>query len=277
MKNGLCFEQLAVMNCHYARHSFRYFLDSAVKNGVSNVEIWAQPYYVEHAVPECVKKTKRMLQERGLKLVCYTPEALSSPHNIASADADMRAHSIAFLERGIEIAAELESSKMLLISGWGNLDEPREEAMQRCVESIGTVCKKAEREGVTLALEHLSPISSNLVNTAADIWAVLDQVKSPALKGMLDTCQVGLVQESVEDYLRLLGEDLVHVHLVDGTPGGHLAFGDGTLPLQQIVQTLGQAGYGGNISMEIADRRYFAHPEQADERSIRAFRSWIEK
>lgn len=49
MKSSLKFEQLAVMNCHYARHSFSYFLDCAVENGISNVEIWAQPFFIEAA------------------------------------------------------------------------------------------------------------------------------------------------------------------------------------------------------------------------------------
>ena len=146
--------------------------------------------------------------------------------------------------------------------------------MTRALDSMAEISKKAEQEGITLALEHLSPISSNLVNTAADMRYVLDAIRSPALKAMLDTCQVGLVGERVEDYLRLLGEDLVHIHLVDGTPGGHLAFGDGTLPLKETVETLGAVGYSGFLSMEIADRRYFAHPEEADRRSIQMFREW---
>ena len=96
------------------------------------------------------------------------------------------------------------------------------------------------------------------------------------MKAMLDTCQVGIVHEHVRDYLELLGKDLVHVHLVDGTPGGHLAFGDGNLPLKEFVDTLGEYGYEGCLSMEIADRRYFMDPRQADRQSIETFKSWIQ-
>ena len=267
-------EQLSAMNCHYARHSFRYFLDCAAENGLQNVEIWAEALYVEEADSAVLQRVKAMLAERELKLVCCTPEVLGHPYNIAAPQKTLRAHSVEYVKRGIEVTAELGCQKMLVVSGWGNLNESREDAMTRALDSLAEISKKAEQEGITLALEHLSPISSNLVNTAADLRYVLDAIRSPALKAMLDTCQVGLVGERVEDYLRLLGEDLVHIHLVDGTPGGHLAFGDGTLPLKETVETLGAVGYSGFLSMEIADRRYFAHPEEADRRSIQMFREW---
>ena len=271
----LKFQQLSSMNCHYARHSFPYFLDRTVENGLSSIELWAEALYVEQSTRESLKTVKRMLEERGMKLVCFTPEVLGHPFNIAMKDPELRARSVAFVKRGIEIAAELNSPKMLIVSGWGDLDDSREEAMKRSLDSIAELSQKAEAEGVVLALEHLSPISSNLVNTAMDLKNVLDTIRSPALKAMMDTCQMGLVHETVEDYLKLLGENLIHIHLVDGTPGGHLAFGDGNLPLKSITETLGEYGYGQYLSMEIADRRYFAHPELADRQSIAAFREWI--
>lgn len=114
-------------------------------------------------------------------------------------------------------------------SRMGYVSEDRQETLNRSLESMEELVKKAEREGIILALEHLSPISSNIVNTAADLKYVLDTIKSPNLKAMFDTCQVHLVNERVKDYFEMLGEQIVHVHIVDGTPGGHLAFGDGTL------------------------------------------------
>lgn len=147
--------------------------------------------------------------------------------------------------------------------------------MPYALQSIEVLTRKAEKEGVILALEHLSPISSNLINTAADLKMVLGQIPSPNLKAMLDTCQVCLVGEHVRDYFEALGKDLIHIHIVDGMPGGHLAFGDGTIPLQEFVETIGAYGYTGFLSMEISDRRYFEKPELADKQSMDLFRKWI--
>ena len=59
------------------------------------------------------------------------------------------------------------------------------------------------------------------------------------------------------------------------TPGGHLAFGDGTIPMQEWVGMLDKAGYKGYLSMEISDRRYFMDPAAADRKSMEVFKSWI--
>lgn len=270
-------DQLSAMNCHYARYPFAYYLDGTVEAGVSNVEIWAaSPHvHVDDASPQVVREARQAIEARHLNLVCYTPETVVYPINIAAPEDYIRKRSLDFLKRGVEVTAELGCKLMLLTPGWGYLNQGKEESLKRSMDSIAEMTKKAEQEGVVLALEHLSPISSNLINTAADLRRAVDAIASPHLKAMLDTCQVGLVHEHVKDYLDLLGNDLVHVHLVDGTPGGHLAFGDGNLPLRDFVDTLGEYGYSHYLSMEIADRRYFMDPRAADRQSVQAFRSWI--
>lgn len=275
---GLKLEQLSSMNCHYAHQSLDYFLDSAVKNGLANIELWgASPHlHVEDATPELIAGVKRKIAARRLKLVCYTPETVVYPINIAAEEDYIRRRSMAFMKKAVEITAELGTGMLLLTAGWGYVTENREETLKRSLESISELVKKAEKEGIVLALEHLSPISSNIVNTAADLKNVLNTVKSPALKAMFDTCQVHLVHESVRDYFELLGEKIVHAHIVDGTPGGHLAFGDGTLDLQTDIRDMEAYGYKGYLSMEIADRKYFSRPEEADRRSIEKFKKWSE-
>ena len=275
--NKLSLDQLAGMNLHYAHHTLEYFLDSVVKNGLKNVELWgASPHLlVEDATPALIKKVRMDIAKRGLNLVCYTPETVVYPINIAAREPYIRERSVKSMLRAVEIASELGCGRMLLTSGWGYLTEPREQALRYSMDSIERITRHAEKYSVTLALEHLSPISSNLINTASHLRTALDAINSPNLKAMIDTCQVALVDEHVRDYLELLGSDLIHVHIVDGTPGGHLAFGDGNLPLEDYVKTLGEYGYKGYLSMEISDRRYFAHPEEADRRSIDLFKSWI--
>ena len=275
--NKLSLDQLAGMNLHYAHHTLEYFLDSVVKNGLKNVELWgASPHLlVEDATPALIKKVRMDIAKRGLNLVCYTPETVVYPINIAAREPYIRERSVKSMLRAVEIASDLGCGRMLLTSGWGYLTEPREQALRYSMDSIERITRHAEKYSVTLALEHLSPISSNLINTASQLRTALDAINSPNLKAMIDTCQVALVDEHVRDYLELLGSDLIHVHIVDGTPGGHLAFGDGNLPLEDYVKTLGEYGYKGYLSMEISDRRYFAHPEEADRRSIDLFKSWI--
>ena len=272
-------EQLSGMNLHYQHHSLEYFLDWQVELGLKNVELWgASPHLcIDDASLERVHYVRKAIQSRGLNLVCYTPETVVYPINIAAEEEHIRQRSLQYLSRGIEIAAELGCNRMLLTPGWGYVERERTKSMNYSLQSIEILTQKAEKEGVVLALEHLSPISSNLINTAADLKMVLEHIPSANLKAMLDTCQVCLVEEHVRDYFETLGEDLVHIHIVDGTPGGHLAFSDGHLPLQDFVETIGNYGYQGFLSMEISDRRYFEKPELADRQSIDWFRTWINR
>lgn len=54
--------------------------------------------------------------------------------------------------------------------------------------------------------------------------------------------------------------------------GGHLAYGDGVLPLERFLQELADINYGEYISMEIISDRYHLNPESAIKRSL----GWLE-
>ncbi len=269
----LSVKQLAGMNCHYIRYSLDYFLDSMVQGGFENMELWgAVPhYYADYFTLEMVRALKKKIRDRGLQAICLTCEQVTYPINVAAKETYLRNLSVNQHLRTLEHAAEMEIPMMLMTPGTGCWDEDREEAWKRSADSIARVARRAEELGVTIALEHLSPGSSNLINTAADLRRMLDEVFSPRLKAMFDLGQVNIVGEKVRDYFELLGEDIVHIHLVDGVPGGHLALGDGTIPLEENLRDVARYGYDGYLSLEIADRRYFSDPQAADRKSVEMF------
>ena len=269
--------QLAGMNCHYIRYSVEYFLDSMVREGFQNIEIWgAMPhYYAEYFTLPMVRELRKKIRERGLRPICLTCEQVTYPINVAAREGYLRERSIENHIHTLNHAAEMEIPMMLMTPGTGYWDEDREEAWKRSADSIAQVAKRAEELGITIALEHLSPGSSNLINTAADLRRMLDEVRSPRLKAMLDIGQVNIVGEKIRDYMEALGEDMVHVHLVDGVPGGHLALGDGNIPLAENLEDLAAYGYRGYMTLEIADRRYFADPAAADRQSVERFEELV--
>lgn len=275
---NLSVSQLSGMNCHYIRYSMSYFLDAMLRQGFHNVEIWgASPhYFAPYFTSEMVGQLKREIRSRGLNLVCLTPEQVTYPINIAAREDYLKKLSIEDHLKTLEHAAQLECPKMLLTPGYGNNDEDREEAWKRSADSIARIAHRAEELGVTVALEHLSPASSNLINTAQDLKRMVDEIHSPRLKAMFDFGQVNIVGQRVRDYFDLLGDDIVHIHIVDGTPGGHLALGDGNLPLEENLKDVARYGYKGYLSLEIADRRYFSNPQKADRQSIDKFRELID-
>lgn len=67
----------------------------------------------------------------------------------------------------------------------------------------------------------------------------------PAIGAMIDTIPMALAGERPEDYLKVFGERLVHVHFIDGAPRGHLAWGDGVLDMKGYLQECSRYSYKG--------------------------------
>ena len=92
----------------------------------------------------------------------------------------------------------------------------------------------------------------------------------------LDLGQMSVFGESVSDYFGPLGDKIWMVHIMDGAPGRHLAFGDGILSLQAYCRQLRRAGYQGPITLEINDAQYAKAPEAALQQCLRAMAQWEE-
>lgn len=266
--------RIALGNFHYARFSFAYFLEAALSLGIDNIELWAAaPHFCLDTIDnDSMSATKRLIDEHGLRVVCLTPEQCSYPVNIATPDESLRRYSVKNFMKAVDAASYLDCPRVLVTAGCGYFDQSREQAWGTSLESMTEIGRYAARSGVELAYEPLSAYSSNIVNNATQLAAMLEELGNPSIQGMLDTGQMALIGESIEDYPRLLGKRLTHVHLVDGAPAGHLVIGDGCLPIAEYVAALETSGYAGYYSLEITDIRYRLDPAQADERGLK----WLE-
>lgn len=272
--NPLPRSRLALGNFHYVRCSFEFFLDSAVSLGMANIELWAgAPHFLLDTLNAgVVAETKAAVEDRGLRIVCLTPEQCSYPVNIASPHGELRRRSLDTFKKAIDAAAMLGCPRVLVTAGCGDFDASRDEAWARSAASMLELSAFADGYPVALSYETLSIYSSNIVNDAVGLARMLDELDRPNIRPMLDTGQMALIGESIESYPSLFGSRLDHVHLVDATPKGHLALGDGTLPIAEYLETLEGAGYGGFYSFEITDFPYRLDPRGADAKGL----AWME-
>lgn len=265
-------EQIAVMNIQYKYYPLTKFLDDAVENGVENVELWgALPHFhMEDMTYREIAGVRRAIEERGLHLVCFTPEQCVYPINLASSSEDARRRSIKFFENSIRAAGELGCHRVLVTSGTGYFDDrDKEEAWKRAAENLHGLGDMAAHYGIILALEVLRRDESNLVYNLPTLWKMLSTLNHPSIGGMIDTIPMALAGESPASYLKTLGEKLVHVHFIDGAPKGHLAWGDGVLDMEQYLREFSDFGYSGYLSLEITDGRYLMNPTASVKQSIR--------
>lgn len=262
-------------NYSYSLFSFDYFLSSMRNLGVTNIELWgAGPHlYQDEFTTGMVDELYRKIRISGQKVICYTPEQCMYPVNLGSGDPVIRNWTLRYLKRSLEIANQVEAGRTLITIGQGYRNEDKREAWKRCVEALQELSVYAEKMGTRIMLEHLTKTTTNLCVYAAELKAMMDEVGGPNLKAMVDVDMAARVGEGAKEYLDLMGEGIQHVHFIDGMPGGHLALGDGILPMDTYLKDLEDFGYQGYYTLEILSDRYHENPEPAYAQSLGWFRA----
>lgn len=264
--------QLCAANYHYKRYTLEYFLASAQRLGYDSIELWASgPHlHLEDYDTARLAQLNRSIKEHHLKLACFTPEQCVYAISVSHPDPVYRDRTVEFFNRHIEAAVQLDCDRMVISTGFAYLDVDPECAFGWCAEALGRICRTAEREGVTLALEPFTKFTTHICNQASQMVRLLQTVNSPALKGLADTDVIATTGvDTFDSFVGMLGkENLGHVHFVDGNPGGHLAPGDGSLDLDGALATLRQMDYRGYLGLEVLDRRYVMDPESAMRRAM---------
>ncbi len=276
MKQSMIRREFAVMNNAYSRYTFSYFLGSMERLGLSLIDLWGgiqhfDPFSADESSIGILRKT---LADREMKVSSYTPEILAYPFNFAAASAKTRKDSIEYCKRNLWIASELEVPVMLISPGYGMWDEPYEEGFKRSLDSMHAAAEIAEEYGVKLALEHLTPQSSNLLTNVNKVERMVNAVNSRFLGAALDLGQMSVFRENVDAYFDKLGTKIFMVHIMDGTPSCHLAFGEGVLPLKQYYENVRERGYNGPLTLEINDGRYSGAPHEALAKCVEMIRTW---
>ncbi|TQR98567.1 sugar phosphate isomerase/epimerase family protein [Paenibacillus ottowii] len=268
--------QVAAANYHYKRYSLEYFLDSVAKLGFHNIELWASgPHlHLDYFRYQDIKKLNTKIKERGLKTICFTPEQYVYPVSISHPDPEYRKRSVEFFCRHIEAASLPECDKVLVTTGIAYLDVDETEMWKWCRESLGEICKTAEKEGIYLPVEAFTSFTTQVFNRAEHISKMIKEVGSPYLKGLADTDVMETTgKDTIHDFIRELGNNLMHIHFVDGNPGGHLVPGEGRLAMTEVLRELNSIDYKGYLGLELLDRRYVMNPEKALKDSL----TWFEK
>jgi protein FrlC len=263
-------EQLTGMNLHYVHYPLEYFLDSMVRFGFRNIELWggSPHFYVDETTAASdLKRIKKSIADRDLTVVCFTPEQVIYPINIAAKEVEIRERSIEYFVKSAEASKELNAPRMLITPGYGYENEPVEEAWKRSQESLAILAERASRLDLTLLLEPLTRLESNIIHDMTSLKLMLNEIRSPHLKAILDTIPMALSNLDIRQAHEILQEDLAYIHFIDG-PDGHLLWGDGNLPLGDYVNQLNEIGYNGYLSLEYTLFDYVREPDRVIEKTL---------
>lgn len=271
-------EQVAGMNIHYVNYSLDYFLDAQQRIGFKSIELWcAAPHvWLDHMRYYDAKEIRKKIESRGLAVHVLTPENCTYPYQFAAKEPEHIERSFGYFSNGIRLANELGCEYMEVNSGWGYWNEDKQEAWKRSAAMLHRLAEVAKENGITLVMESIRPEESQLVINLEAAQKMLKEVNHPNLKGMVDTCAMGVAGETLEDWFQALGSDIRHMHFIDGTPYGHLVWGDGNHHLGRFIEVLNRYGYEGYLGQEITDGRYYMDPAAADLRNMKNFERYIE-
>jgi len=190
-----------------------------------------------------------------------TLAALSGTYNMIDPDQQARLVGAEGLDRVIAWAPRLGAEVVTLCTGsrdpesmWrkhpGN-DSP--EAWSDLLVQIERAVTVAEEYEVTLGVE---PEIGNTINSVQKARRLLDEVKSPRLKIVMDGAnvfqrgQLPNMRKVLDETFDLLGSDIVLAHAKDldkDGEAGHLAAGRGRLDYPYYLELLSKSGFEGTI------------------------------
>jgi sugar phosphate isomerase/epimerase len=201
------------------------------------------------AVP--VERLRALLARSGLRVPAigtgqaWVEEGLSLTHP----DPEVRRAALARLEAHLDLAAEWGAQVIIgLIRGRRMEGVEAERARGWLIEALDRLAPRAAARGVRLALEPLNRRETDLLNTVAEVRALVEAVGHPNVGVLVDTFHASLEEPSIERALEEAGDRLFHVHIADSN---RRAPGWGGLDFRPALKALERIGYRGWLSAEV--------------------------
>ena len=189
-----------------------------------------------------VSQIEKKMSQTGLK--CTFSLALDREHNILSDDEEKRKAGVRFLKERIEVASFLGSDVIggPLYGAWGEFTGHVRTMKEwdHCKEYLSEVAHFAEKKRVTLALEPLNRYETYFLNTVEDAKTLVEEIRSPYIKILLDTYHMNIEEEHFYNSIKLAGSHLFHLHLCENNRG---VPGTGHVNWTEVFRALKEIGY----------------------------------
>lgn len=161
--------------------------------------------------------------------------AMGTLNNVAY-KSDLRAER--WVNRAIDVA-EAMNQKIILLAFFGNGDLKNDvEGTSATVARLKNIAPKAERAGVTLAIE-------SWLN-AAEHLDIIDRVGSPAVKVYYDVGNSHKMGYDIYQEIRTLGQQICQFHAKDYDD----LYGKGSIDFPRVREAMDAVGYRGWFVME---------------------------
>jgi D-psicose/D-tagatose/L-ribulose 3-epimerase len=195
-----------------------------------------------------VAMTRKLLDEYDLKASASL--GLSLATDVSSDDPDAVAAGRQLLADAVSIGNDLG---LIYLGGvvFGALTKysaPVTELGRRnSVAAVREMCESAAVHGLPIGMELVNRYESNLLNTAKQAMAYIEEVGSDNLYVHLDTYHMNIEEPGMFEPVLTCGDRLGYVHIGEGHRG---YLGGGNVDFTGLFRGLQQIGYTGPITFE---------------------------
>ena len=247
--------KLSMLTILFPNHSLEDCFRILSEQGYDGIEIWgARPHaYAPDLDGRKIEEILALKEKYGLEISMYTPELLAYPYNLVSADERERRETLDYLKRAIAGAAAMGTDRVQVTCGHYGPHTPRRQAWEWLTEEMKDLAEAAEKEGIDLIVEALTPCESNMILRCDDVAELKDRVGSGRIRTMIDLVPPAVMSEELREYFEKLPGDVDFIHCIDsdGVTYRHLMPGEGEIAFPQVLELLGRMGYDGWLSGEL--------------------------
>jgi len=217
------------------------------KYGYDSIEISYDSVELSPGAPG-TKAVKQMLKDNGIR--CYGSISLMfTGRDLIHADPAVRARSVEYLKRCVQMVADLDGSTMSIVPSEVGKVKPMaspEEEWQWAIEGLKEVRDFANKVGVRIAIEPLNRFETNFLNRH-DQALLLAQEVGPDVGVCLDVYHMNMEEANMFKAIENAGPKLYDLHVADNN---RMACGMGAIDWERLINTCKQIGYDGSLTVE---------------------------
>ncbi len=275
------FEKLAFSTNAFTRYSVEQAITEIARIGYEGVELLAdKPHLFAHELDTAqVEQVKRVLTNSGLVVSNINantasgyyehapPEPFFEPA-LSNPNEKLRRWRIEYTKRCIDLAKEVSAANVSITSGKSMLGKPPEEAVELFKDSLAEILSYAESKNVKVGIEYEPGL---LVETANEVWELIEVMKSPALGVNLDLGHAFLAGENPSQVIWKFSSKILNLHLEDirGKKHYHRIPGTGDINFVEIGKALQKIDFTGFSTIELYN--HSDQPELAAKESLAFF------
>ena len=229
------------------------FIPHLAKLGYDGIEIAVLPGFTTELTTLDAPERRRiatMLREYHLEL-----PAIAGHCDMLDLDPDKHRANMRRLKGAVDLAVDwtFDTTPPAIDTTSGPCPLPWDEAKKLLAERTKELCDYAAPKGVAIAME---PHISTAINTPQKMLELIALVDSPNLKINFDISHFNVQGIAIEDSVRLLAPQSVHVHVKDerGLVPNYefLIPGEGEFDYVRFLHAMRAQNYTGHITAEIS-------------------------